>query len=147
MWVGPKWRSVLLQSRFALGRIFSAGVDTNASPIAAPRGCFCRIATKGFLTRIAFFQVLADQGVVAVLLMVLAPWVGLTRLFSCLGQVASVLSFVGLSCWLFMLAAALVVSTLLKTVLQQVVTGYVLAIPWWVASAPSSSVRSNFIGE
>jgi hypothetical protein len=38
-----------------------------------------------------------------------------------------------------MLAAALVESTLLKTVLQQVVSGYLLAIPWWVESAPSSS--------
>ena len=87
----------------------------------------------------AFLQVLADQGVVAVLLMVLGLWAGLTRLFSSLGRVAPVLSFVGLSCWLFMLAAALVESTLLKTVLQQVVSGYLLAIPWWVDSAPSSS--------
>ena len=95
----------------------------------------------------AFLQVLADQGFVAVLLMALALWVGLTRLFSSLGQVAPVLSFVGLSCWLFMLAAALVESTLLKTVLQQVVTGYLLAIPWWVASAPSTSDGASSIGE
>ena len=87
----------------------------------------------------AFLQVLADQGFVAVLLMVLALWAGLTRLFSSLGRVAPVLSFVGLSCLLFMLAAALVESTLLKTVLQQVVSGYLLAIPWWVDTAPSSS--------
>ena len=86
----------------------------------------------------AFLQVLADQGVVAVLLMVLALWVGFTRLFSSLGHVSPALPFVGVSCWLFMLAAALVESTLLKTVLQQVVSGYLLAIPWWVASAPSS---------
>ena len=93
----------------------------------------------------AFLHVLADQGVVAFLLMVWALWLGFTRLFSSLGRVASVLSFVGLSCWLFMLAAALVESTLLKTVLQQVVSGYLLAIPWWVASAPSSSDRSHTI--
>ena len=58
---------------------------------------------------------------------------------------APVVSFVGLSCWLFMFAAALVESTLLKTVLQQVVSGYLLAIPWWVASAPSWSDRSHTI--
>jgi len=91
----------------------------------------------------AFLQVLADQGVVAVLLMVLVLWAGLTRLFSSLGRVAPVLSFVGLSCWLFMLAAALVESTLLKTVLQQVMTGYLLAIPWWMVSASSPSVSSH----
>ena len=90
----------------------------------------------------AFLQVLADQGVVAVLMMLVALWAGFTRLFSHLGRAAPALSFVGLSCWLFMLAAALVESTLLKTVLQQVVSGYLLAIPWWVASAPNPSDRS-----
>lgn len=94
-----------------------------------------------------FLQVLADQGVVAVLLMVLALWVGLAQLFSSLGHVSPALSFVGVSCWLFMLAAALVESTLLKTVLQQVVSGYLLAIPWWVVSAPSSLDGSSPIGE
>ena len=93
----------------------------------------------------AFLQVLADQGVVAFLLMVWALWLGFTRLFSSLGRAAPFLSFVGLSCWLFMLAAALVESTLLKTVLQQVVTGYLLAIPWWVVAAPSSSESSHTI--
>ncbi len=95
----------------------------------------------------AFLQVLADHGVVAFLLMVWALWLGFTRLFSSLGRAAPVLSFVGLSCWLFMLAAALVESTLLKTVLQQVVTGYLLAIPWWMATASSASVRSQPIGD
>ena len=90
----------------------------------------------------AFLQVLADQGVVAVLMMLVALWAGFTRLFSHLGRVAPALSFVGLSCWLLMFAAALVESTLLKTVLQQVVSGYLLAIPWWVASAPNPSDRS-----
>lgn len=94
----------------------------------------------------AFLQVLADQGVVAVLMMLVALWGGFTRLFSNLGRAAPALSFVGLSCWLFMFAAALVESTLLKTVLQQVVTGYLLAIPWWVASAPSPSDGSHTIG-
>ena len=94
----------------------------------------------------AFLQVLADQGVVAVLMMLAGLWAGFTRLFSNLDRAAPVLSFVGLSCWLFMFAVALVESTLLKTVLQQVVTGYLLAIPWWVASAPSPSDGSNTIG-
>ena len=94
----------------------------------------------------AFLQVLADQGVVAFLLMVWGLWLGFTRLFSGLGRAAPGLSFVGLSCWLFLLAAALVESTLLKTVLQQVVSGYLLAIPWWVASAPSPSDGSHTIG-
>ena len=93
----------------------------------------------------AFLQVLADQGVVAFLLMVWALWLGFTRLFSSLGRAAPGLSFVGLSCWLFMLAAALVESTLLKTVLQQVVSGYLLAIPWWMVSAPSPSESSHTI--
>ena len=95
----------------------------------------------------AFLQVLADQGVVAFLLMVWALWLGFTRLFSSLSRAAPVLSFVGLSCWLFMLAAALVESTLMKTVLQQVMTGYLLAIPWWMASASSSSVSSHASGD
>lgn len=93
----------------------------------------------------AFLQVLADQGVVAFLLMVWALWLGFMRLFSSLGRAAPGLSFVGLSCWLFMLAAALVESTLLKTVLQQVVSGYLLAIPWWMVSAPSPSESSHTI--
>ena len=91
----------------------------------------------------AFLQVLADQGVVAVLMMLVALWAGFTRLFSHLVRAAPALSFVGLSCWLFMFAAALVESTLLKTVLQQMVSGYLLAIPWWVASAPNPSDRSS----
>ena len=95
----------------------------------------------------AFLQVLADQGVVAFLLMVWALWMGFTRLFSSLSRAAPVLSFVGLSCWLFMLAAALVESTLMKTVLQQVMTGYLLAIPWWMASASSSSASSHPSGD
>jgi hypothetical protein len=94
----------------------------------------------------AFLQVLADQGVVAVLMMLVALWAGFTRLFSNLGRAAPALSFVGLSCWLFMFAAALVESTLLKTVLQQVVSGYLLAIPWWVASAPCPPDGSHTIG-
>ncbi len=95
----------------------------------------------------AFIQVLADQGAIACLLMVWALWLGFTRLFSSLGSAAPVLSFVGLSCWLFMLAAALVESTLLKTVLQQMVSGYLLAIPWWMASPPGPSDRSHTISE
>ena len=95
----------------------------------------------------AFLQVLADQGAIACLLMVWALWLGFTRLFSSLGSAAPVLSFVGLSCWLFMLAAALVESTLLKTVLQQMVSGYLLAIPWWMASPPGPSDRSHTISE
>ena len=95
----------------------------------------------------AFLQVLADQGVVAFLLMIWALWMGFTRLFSSLSRAAPALSFVGLSCWLFMLAAALVESTLMKTVLQQVMTGYLLAIPWWMASASSSSVSSHPSGD
>jgi O-antigen ligase len=94
----------------------------------------------------AFLQVLADQGVVAVLMMLVALWAGFTSLFSKLGRAAPALSFVGLSCWLFMFAAALVESTLLKTVLQQVVSGYLLAIPWWVASAPCPPDGSHTIG-
>ncbi|MDB4683242.1 O-antigen ligase family protein [bacterium] len=113
--------------------------------------CADEVFLPGYTTGIphahnAFLQVLADQGVVAVLMMLVGLWAGFTRLFSNLDRAAPVLSFVGLSCWLFMFAAALVESTLLKTVLQQVVTGYLLAIPWWVASAPSPSDGSHTIG-
>jgi hypothetical protein len=43
------------------------------------------------------------------------------------------------------LRVTFVESILRKTVLQQVGSGYFLAIPWWVASAPSSSDCSHTI--
>ena len=114
--------------------------------------CAEEVFLPGYTTGIphahnAFLQVLADQGVVAVLMMLAALWAGFTRLFSNLGHGEPVVSFVGLSCLLFMLAAALVESTLLKTVLQQVVSGYLLAIPWWMASAPSPLESSHTISQ
>jgi len=91
----------------------------------------------------AFLQVLADQGLITFLLMLSGLWIAFVRLLSRLGCADPALSFVGVSCLLFMLAAALVESTLLKTVLQQVVSGYLLAIPWWVPSPPGSSDVSD----
>ena len=45
----------------------------------------------------------------------------------------------GLACALFVLASSLVESTLLKTSLQQVVTGYLFSIPWFSAGPKVSN--------
>jgi hypothetical protein len=46
-----------------------------------------------------------------------------------------------------LLGVALLEFILLKAVMQQVLSGNLLAIPWWVASAPSSSDCSHTISE
>lgn len=89
-----------------------------------------------------FVQALADQGLVTLMLMVMAFAVILHRLFLGLGGDAAPLCLIGLSCALFILASALVESTLLKTSLQQVISGYLLAVAW-VAPAPRGPMQHN----
>ena len=89
-----------------------------------------------------FVQALADQGLVTLMLMVMAFAVILHRLFLGLGGDAAPLCLIGLACALFILASALVESTLLKTSLQQVISGYLLAVAW-VAPAPLGPMRQN----
>ena len=89
-----------------------------------------------------FVQALADQGLVTLMLMVMAFAVILHRLFLGLGGDAAPLCLIGLSCALFILASALVESTLLKTYLQQVISGYLLSVAW-VAAAPRGPMQEN----
>lgn len=89
-----------------------------------------------------FVQALADQGLVTLMLMVMAFAVILHRLFLGLGGDAAPLCLIGLSCALFILASALVESTLLKTSLQQVISGYLLAVAW-VAPASRGPMQHN----
>ena len=89
-----------------------------------------------------FVQALADQGLVTLMLMLMAFAVILHRLFLGLGGDAAPLCLIGLSCALFILASALVESTLLKTSLQQVISGYLLAVAW-VAPAPRGPMQHN----
>ena len=89
-----------------------------------------------------FVQALADQGLVTLMLMVMAFAVILHRLFLGLGGDAAPLCLIGLSCALFILASALVESTLLKTSLQQVISGYLLSVAW-VAAAPRGPMQEN----
>ena len=80
---------------------------------------------------------LADQGLVTLLLMVIVLVVTLQRLLVGLVGDAGPLCFTGLDCVLFILASSLVESTLLKTSLQQVISGNMLAIAWMVSQAPT----------
>lgn len=78
----------------------------------------------------AFLQALGDQGLVTFILMIGALWVGLNRLLVGLDAEGGLISLVGLACTLFILFSSLVESTLIITSLQQVLTGYVLAVAW-----------------
>ena len=88
-----------------------------------------------------FLHALADQGLVTLVLMVIALALTLQRLLMGLVGDAAPLCFTGLACALFILASSLVESTLLKTSLQQVISGYLLAIAWVVPRAPT---QENF---
>ena len=70
-------------------------------------------------------------------LMAIALGLIFQRLFVGLGSDAAPLCLTGLACALYILASSLVESTLLKTSLQQVVSGYLLAIAWVVSPAPT----------
>ena len=85
-----------------------------------------------------FIQVLSDYGLISFLLLIFAFGLVLNRFFLGLSNESGLLCMTGLACALFILASSLVESTLLKTSLQQVVTGYLFSIPWFTAQ-PSSS--------
>ena len=102
--------------------------------------CAARIFLPGYTKGIphahnAFLQALADQGLVTFVLMVITLGLTFQRLLVGLRGDAAPLCMTGLACALFILASSLVESTLLKTSLQQVLTGYLLAMPWVVSSA------------
>ena len=88
-----------------------------------------------------FLQVLADQGALTLALLVVLFWFSLQRLFVGLAGADGAIAFVGLACLLFMVSSSLVESTLIKTSLQQVVSGYLLAIAWrrWPGSPEGGS--------
>ena len=104
--------------------------------------CAARIFLPGYTKGIphahnAFVQALADQGLVTLALMTLALAMIFQRLFVGLCSDAAPLCRTGLACGLYILASSLVESTLLKTSLQQMVSGYLLAIAWVVPPAPT----------
>lgn len=78
----------------------------------------------------SFLQVLGDQGLIAFLLMILAFWFVLWRLFDALQWDDLGVAWTGLACVFFILLFGIVGSTLIKTSLQQVVTGYLLSMAW-----------------
>lgn len=90
-----------------------------------------------------FVQALADQGLVTLVLMAIALALIFQRLFIGLSGDAAPLCLTGLACALFILSASLVESTLLKTSLQQVVSGYLLAIAWAVPQVSSAPSQEN----
>ncbi len=92
-----------------------------------------------------FLHALADQGVITLILMLVALSLVFQRLFSGLAGDAGSLCRTGLACALFILASSLVESTLLKTSLQQVISGYLLAIAW-VAPLPLKQENFRTIG-
>ena len=107
--------------------------------------CAARIFLPGYTKGIphahnAFLQALADQGLVTFFLMVITLGLTFQRLLVGLCGDAAPLCMTGLGCALFILASSLVESTLLKTSLQQVLTGYLLAMPWVV---PPASMQEN----
>ena len=102
--------------------------------------CAARVFLPGYTKGIphahnVFVQALADQGLVTFVLMAIALGLIFQRLLVGLGSDAAPLCLTGLACALYILASSLVESTLLKTSLQQVVSGYLLAIAWVVPPA------------
>ena len=88
-----------------------------------------------------FLHALADQGLATLVIMLIALGLVFQRLFLGLAGDAGSLCRTGLACALFILASSLVESTLLKTSLQQMISGYLLAIAWVV---PTASKQENF---
>ena len=76
----------------------------------------------------SFLQVLADQGLIAFLLLIFSFWLMLWRLFVALQWDDLGVAWTGLACVFLILIFAIVGSTLIKTSLQQVVTGYLLSM-------------------
>lgn len=82
----------------------------------------------------SFLQVLADQGLIAFLLLIFSFWLVLWRLFVALEWDDLGIAWTGLACAFLILIFAIVGSTLIKTSLQQVVTGYLLSMAWMCPS-------------
>lgn len=90
-----------------------------------------------------FLQVLADQGLVSLVLLLIALGLTFQRLFQGLAGDQGPLCRLALACAVFILMSSLVESTLLKTSLQQVITGYLLALAWMPGVArPHADVRT-----
>jgi hypothetical protein len=90
----------------------------------------------------AFLQVLGDQGLVTLLLMIVSFWLVLRRLFDALQWDELGIAWTGLACVFFILFSGIVESTLIKTSIQQVVTGYLLSTAWM---SPSGDARQRSI--
>ena len=88
-----------------------------------------------------FLQVLADHGLVSLVLLLIALGLTFQRLFQGLAGDQGPLCRLALACALFILMSSLVESTLLKTSLQQVISGYLLAVAWMpgVARPPADA--------
>ena len=90
-----------------------------------------------------FVQVLGDQGLVTLVLMLIGLGLTFQRLFIGLAGDEGSLDRLGLACALFILASSLVESTLLKTSLQQVMSGYLLALAWRTPASSSAELPSH----
>jgi O-antigen ligase len=90
-----------------------------------------------------FLQVLADHGLVSLVLLLIALGLTFQRLFQGLAGDQGPLCRLALACALFILMSSLVESTLLKTSLQQVISGYLLAVAWMPGVArPHADART-----
>lgn len=90
-----------------------------------------------------FLQVLADHGLVSLVLLLIALGFTFQRLFQGLAGDQGPLCRLALACAVFILMSSLVESTLLKTSLQQVITGYLLALAWMPGVArPKDNART-----
>ncbi|AKN61753.1 hypothetical protein WB44_12340 [Synechococcus sp. WH 8020] len=90
----------------------------------------------------AFLQVLGDQGLITLLLMIVSFWLVLRRLFDALQWDDWGIAWTGLACVFFILFSGIIESTLIKTSLQQVVTGYLLSTAWM---SPSGDEKQRSI--
>ena len=129
-------RSLRSLPEFLLGQGYDRVSDHCASRVFLPG------RTEGIPhAHNVFLHVLADQGLMALVIMLIALGLVFQRLFLGLAGEAGSLCRTGLACDLFILASSLVESTLLKTSLQQMISGYLLAIAWVV---PAASKQENF---
>ena len=78
----------------------------------------------------AFLQTLADYGLPAALMLVTVVGLSLRNSLRMIAAGEALQGSMALSLGLFMLGSALVESTLITTSLQQVLSGYLLAVAW-----------------
>jgi hypothetical protein len=91
----------------------------------------------------AFLQTLADYGLPAMLMLVALIGLSFLRNLQTFNDANGLVSTVGLSITIFIFCSALVESTLLKTSLQQVLSGYLLAVAW--RRGDSRSAATTFV--